>query len=118
MIPNLHLAIEFNGSFWHNSDVKDKFYHYNKFQKCLQKGYRLIHIWEDEWDNNLIQNKLKNVLIQNEVIPILYDGFILDLSWFSPIETQDYNIQFIEPQIKVRNGYKVYDSGSLKYDKE
>lgn len=91
---------------------------FNKFQKCLQKGYRLIHIWEDEWDNNLIQNKLKNVLIQNELIPIIYDSFILDLSWFSPIETQDFDIHFIEPTIKIRNGYKVYDCGNLKYVKK
>ena len=94
VIPELKLAIEFNGSFWHNSDVKDRFYHYRKTQKCLQKGYRLIHIWEDEWDSNLVQNKLKNILIQSEIFPILYDNFILDLSWFSPIETKDYNIQF------------------------
>ena len=117
VIPELKIAIEFNGSFWHNSDVKDKFYHYRKTQRCLQKGYRLIHIWEDEWDNNLIQNKLKNVLIQSEISPILYNNFILDLSWFSPIETRDYDIQFIEPEIKIRNDYAVYDCGSLKYVK-
>ena len=66
----------------------------------------------------MVQNKLKNILIQSEIFPILYDNFILDLSWFSPIETKDYNIQFIEPEIKIRNGYRVYNCGSLKYVKK
>ena len=60
---------------------------------------------------------MKNVLIQSEISPILYNNFILDLSWFSPIETRDYDIQFIEPEIKIRNDYKVYNCGSLKYVK-
>ena len=52
------------------------------------------------------------------MFPLLYDNFILDLSWFSPIETQDFDIHFIEPTIKIRNGYKVYDCGNLKYVKK
>ena len=60
---------------------------------------------------------MKNVLTQSEIFPILYNNFILYLSWFSPIETRDYDIQFIEPEIKIRNDYAVYDCGSLKYVK-
>lgn len=58
---------------------------------------------------------MKNVLLQKEEIPEIYDGFMLDLSWFSPIQFNNFCITFIEPQIKFRNGYNVYDCGSLHY---
>lgn len=49
-IPEHNLAIEFNGTYWHSSLYKDKNYHYNKSKLCEEKGIRLIHIWEYEWE--------------------------------------------------------------------
>lgn len=37
VIEEIKTALEFNGSFWHNSDIKDKFYHYNKSKMCFEK---------------------------------------------------------------------------------
>lgn len=48
-IPNKHIAIECNGTYWHNCDHKDKFYHFNKSKMCADLGIRLIHIYEWEW---------------------------------------------------------------------
>ena len=49
-IPELHIAIEFNGLYWHTEKQgKDKSYHYNKWKMCQEKGIQLITIWEDEW---------------------------------------------------------------------
>jgi len=67
LIKENNLGIECNGLYWH-SDVlnKDKFKHQTKSDKCLEKGIRLIHIFEDEWRDkqaackNLINNGLKN----------------------------------------------------------
>lgn len=46
-------AIEFNGIHWH-SDVygRDKNYHLNKTNQANRAGYRLIHIWEDDFSEN------------------------------------------------------------------
>jgi hypothetical protein len=49
VIPSHKLAIEFNGSYWHNEDNKDKNYHVMKSDLCEEKGYRLIHIYEYDW---------------------------------------------------------------------
>lgn len=69
-IPEKKLAIEFNGTYWHSSLYKDKKYHFNKSQKCEEKGIRLIHIWEYEWDNErqrpILENIIKNALGVNE----------------------------------------------------
>ena len=47
-IPEKRVAIEFNGTYWHSSYLKDKNYHKNKTLKCLEKNIRLIHIFEYE----------------------------------------------------------------------
>jgi len=47
-IPNLNLAIEYNGEYWHsNKKVK----HLLKWQLALAKGIELIQIWDFEWKN-------------------------------------------------------------------
>ena len=61
-IPDKNLAIEFNGTFWHCNLNKSKNYHFNKSYLCEQLGIRLIHIFEYEWDNPMIQEKIKLML--------------------------------------------------------
>lgn len=50
LIPDLKLGIEVNGLFWHSEKAgKNKWYHKTKLNKCLEQGYELIQIFEDEW---------------------------------------------------------------------
>lgn len=51
-IPDKRMAIEFNGSYWHSTIHKDKYYHQNKTIACAKQGIQLIHIFEHEWKNN------------------------------------------------------------------
>lgn len=48
-LPELNLAFEFNGLYWHSELYKENNYHQNKSKKCLESGIQLIHIWEDDW---------------------------------------------------------------------
>lgn len=48
-LPDLKLAFEFNGLYWHSEIYKDKNYHLDKTKLCLSKNIQLIHIWEDDW---------------------------------------------------------------------
>lgn len=65
-LPELNLAFEFNGIYWHRekmlaqrlSDPKN--YHFNKWQKCKDKGIQLITIWEDDWRDN--REKMMNMI--------------------------------------------------------
>jgi hypothetical protein len=50
-LPELKLAFEYNGIFWHSDVYKDKNYHLNKTNLCLDTDIQLIHIWEDDWLN-------------------------------------------------------------------
>lgn len=55
-IPELKIAIEFNGLFWHSSatvgeDIFQKNRHTEKLEQCNSLGIRLINIFEDDWEN-------------------------------------------------------------------
>ena len=61
-IPELKIALEFNGTYWHCSFNVEKDYHLNKSYECAKLGVRLIHIFEYEWRND--KDKIKCYLKQ------------------------------------------------------
>jgi hypothetical protein len=63
-LPNLKLGFEFNGLYWHSDIYKDKWYHLNKTNYFRERGIRIIHIWEDDWDNknDIIKSQIENWL--------------------------------------------------------
>ena len=88
-LPDLKLAIEYNGLYWHSIERgTDKYAHRNKSIACREKDIRLIHLFEFEdideqiyLINQLIQgndlfnnNFSKNNLIENipEDVEIIY----------------------------------------------
>jgi hypothetical protein len=65
IIPQLKIGIEYNGLYFHTEDMgKNSIYHLNKTLACNQLGYKLIHIFEDEWmtKKELIKCKIKHIL--------------------------------------------------------
>lgn len=71
VIPDLKIAIEYCGLYWHSEAHKsDKNYHINKMNLCRKKGYRLITIFEDEWTEktNIVKSRLKSILNQDQRI--------------------------------------------------
>jgi len=65
-LPELKLAFEFNGLFWHNEITKDKNYHLSKTEECEKQGIQLIHIYEDDWlyKQDIIKSMILNKLNQ------------------------------------------------------
>ena len=51
-IPKYNIAIEYDGSYWHNSEKRDSNYHISKTLSCTSKGIRLIHIFDEEFYGN------------------------------------------------------------------
>ena len=58
-LPKLKIAFEFNGTYWHSSIYKDRYYHQRKTLLCYAQGIQLIHIWEHDWNNNNNQIKMQ-----------------------------------------------------------
>jgi len=47
--PNVNIAFEYCGIFWHKESIKGKDLHYKKYNICKDNGVRLFTIFEDEW---------------------------------------------------------------------
>jgi hypothetical protein len=60
-LPDVKLAFEFNGLFWHSELYKDNNYHLNKTKECEKNGIQLIHIYEDDWIYK--QDVIKSMII-------------------------------------------------------
>ena len=74
VLPDIKVAIEYNGLYWHSEEMgKDKNYHINKLNECVQKGYKLITIFEDEWLslNSICKSRLCSIIRPKEM-NILY----------------------------------------------
>ena len=69
-LPDLKLAFEFNGVYWHNELYKEKNYHLNKTEKCEQQKIQLIHIYEDDWlyKQEIVKSRILNLLGKSEKI--------------------------------------------------
>lgn len=61
-LPDLKLGFEFNGLYWHSEEYKDKNYHLDKTKYFDERGIRIIHIWEDDWDCkcDIVKSQIKN----------------------------------------------------------
>ncbi len=61
-LPDLQIGFEFNGLYWHSEEKKSKRYHLDKTNHFKERGIRIIHIWEDDWDNRkeIIKSQIKN----------------------------------------------------------
>jgi hypothetical protein len=61
-LPHLKLGFEFNGLYWHSEEYKEKSYHLEKTKYFNEKDIRIIHIWEDDWDNkcDIIKSQISN----------------------------------------------------------
>lgn len=63
-LPDINIAFEFNGLYWHSEGQKGKMYHYNKTKFCKINNIELVHIWEDDW---MYRNKIVKSIIRNKI---------------------------------------------------
>lgn len=61
LVPEAKLAIEFNGNYWHSDQQKPKSYHFDKTKAANEAGYRMIHVWEGDWDAR--KDQIKRIII-------------------------------------------------------
>jgi hypothetical protein len=70
-LPDIKIGFEFNGLYWHSNKFKDKNYHLNKTNYFLDRGVRIVHIWEDDWifKKDIIKSQIINLIGVSERIP-------------------------------------------------
>ena len=72
ILPDFHIAIEYNGLYWHSElgGNKNKTYHQKKQQRCAQQQYQLLTIWEDEWlnQNAIVKRHIQHLVNQTTTV--------------------------------------------------
>jgi hypothetical protein len=75
-IPAEKIAIEYNGLYWHSELLggKDKFYHLNKTEICEKNGIKLLHVFDDEWNNkqDFLKAKFRYILKKTDTMERVY----------------------------------------------
>jgi len=63
-LPHFKIGFEFNGLHWHSNSYKEKNYHLNKTNYFRERGIRIIHIWEDDWNlkKDIIKSQIRNLI--------------------------------------------------------
>ncbi len=69
-LPELNIGFEFNGLYYHSEKFKEKNYHLDKTNYFKERGIRIIHIWEDDWDykQGIIKSQILNLLGKSEKV--------------------------------------------------
>ena len=64
VIESNKLIIEYDGLHWHSELYKDKNYHVRKTEIAESIGYRLIHIFSDEWmyKKDIVKSRIASIL--------------------------------------------------------
>ena len=63
-LPDIKVAIEYNGAYWHSFPERQLSDHFKKLQ-CESKGIRLISISEEDWNSNRITCESKITTVVN-----------------------------------------------------
>jgi len=70
VIPSKKLAIEYCGIYWHSQikGKKSRGYHRDKLRATNKAGYRLITIFDNEWNNkqDIVKSRIKYILGKHE----------------------------------------------------
>ena len=114
-IPSKNVAIEYDGIRWHSEEFgKERNYHLNKTDLCLEKGIYLIHVFEDEWlnDSDGIKRLFKEKLYPKEgKIEIKERVVRTDRRWLFPSDVKHllgngfHIVEAIEPSFMYTNGH-------------
>lgn len=127
--PNLKLAFEFNGTYFHSLEHNSRNlnYHLDKTKKCESLSIKLVHIWEDEWIFKKDETKdfLRSLVDGTFVLDATQDVFEVDRSKFNLCWTPiGYHLKAeIEPEVVLRDNrpldkYRVPNCGKLVFERD
>lgn len=95
-IPDLKLAFEFNGLYWHNELNRKETYHLDKTDACEEKGIRLVHIYEDDWKfkQDIVKSRILQLLNKTHIKMYAKDCVVKEIDYkISKLFLQDNHIQ-------------------------
>lgn len=88
-LPDLNIAIEYCGLYWHSDKKVNNMYHREKWKACQEKGVRLITLFADEWllNKNICKTRIAYILGKSNKICNARDTVISEIK---PQEHRDF----------------------------
>lgn len=117
-LPNINLAIECNGDYWHSvqsKTPKDENYHILKTLLAKGKGITLIHIWENEWKTKIedIKEYLSLVILGKESLAIPDIDGLIEIDNMKPILYSNITYMWeTEPKLIKVGNEQCWDCGT------
>jgi G:T-mismatch repair DNA endonuclease (very short patch repair protein) len=70
VVPEKRIAVEYNGFYWHSEAWHDEEYHLRKLKRCIEVGYRLVTIFENDWAERqmAVKGRLRSILGCNSFV--------------------------------------------------
>lgn len=69
-LPDLKIAFEFKGIYWHSEIFKNKGENLNKKNLIQEKGIKIFNIWEDNWHykKEITKSRMLNIFGKSDII--------------------------------------------------
>lgn len=114
-LPDLKIAIEYNGVFWHHTEVPHitESYHYDKFKVSEDRGIKLISLFSSVWKakREQVQLELINSLGLNTLI---VDASVCDIRIIPNQDATDFHSLFnVLGSVDSEISYGLFHSGML-----
>lgn len=112
-VPEISLAIEYDGLIWHCEKYKEKKFHHNKTKIANLLGIRMLHIFSDEWEERKeqIKNYLLSVMNKN---PISIGARKTDLKIVNKKEAESFlEENHIQGSATIGAAFGLYSNGEL-----
>lgn len=114
VLPDLGIAFEFCGGYWHSETKRGKDYHSMKYELSSNNGYKLIQIFNDDWTKHrdIVKSRILNLLGKSNKIyarkcklrKIDYPKLFLDINHIQgagTISSYNYGLFFNEELVAV-----------------
>lgn len=88
-LPDLSLAFEFNGVYWHSDLHLPWDYHIKKSERCREVGIRLVHVWEDDWSH-------KREVVESRVLHLLGESTRIGARSLRVVEISDEESSYFQ----------------------
>lgn len=114
VIESRKLIIEYDGLHWHSELYHDSKYHIQKTLLAKDMGYRLIHVFSDEWvyKTDIVKSRLSHILGIPSAIRIqARKCHIEPVAW--PSESEFLANNHIQGSVHSRWCYGLYDSSNM-----
>ena len=119
-IPQIRLAIDINGTYWHSTKFKDKYYHQRKTRCCNKVGIQLLHIFEDEWkqNNDICKKTIQQCIDMTYANVLSINGDIIVGDNSKPIFGNIEILKITKPLKHIVGNCTYYDGGNVYYIKQ